>query len=263
MAKDRIPSSSQERNELIIRMLESRGSIKVSELQEILGVSDMTVRRCLNEMANDGLIKRVHGGAMALDVNENSHAFMERRTQSNSEIKEMLAKKAIQIAADATSVFLDAGTTCFCIAKELAASGRKLMVITDSIRVLQELQNAHAIDCMILGGGLADDLTTVEGPLTIETASKIHVDVCIFSADGFNDEQIENQYLNGALTKKIMIQRAGRSLFVADSSKCNKKRCFSFCGWDEVDAFLSDSNLPGAIRACIASKGVETHLVEL
>lgn len=263
MAKDKANVLPQERNELIFQMLKTRRSMKVSELQEILGVSDMTVRRCLNEMASDGLIQRVHGGAIAIDAEDNSRSFLLHRIKMNSDIKMAIAREVIRSVPEEGSIFLDSGTTCFAVARELVHSGKKCMVVTDSIRILQEFQPSRTINCMILGGGLSDDLTTVEGPLAIETAGKIRVELCIFSADGFDDEQLENHFLNGALTKKIMIQRAEQSMFVADSSKCNKKRYFSFCGWDEVDFFVTDSGLPEAVRDSVARKGVDVRIVPL
>ncbi len=83
MAREKNAVSPKERNEKIIKMLKERRSVRISEFQEYLGVSDMTVRRSLNEMAAEGLIKRVHGGAMAIDVVDD-HSFQARTGTSRS-----------------------------------------------------------------------------------------------------------------------------------------------------------------------------------
>lgn len=261
MARGRTAASSKERNERIYQILQERRTMRISEFQEYLGVSDMTVRRSLNEMASEGLIKRVHGGAVVIDK-EDDRSF-QARTKQNQEVKAALAEKALEFIPDNSSIFLDAGSTCLAVAKKLAPSNKKCIVITDSILVLQELQGLPNIEAMILGGTLANDKATVDGALTVETAQKIAVGLCIFSANAFNTEQMENQFLTGALTKKILIQKATKSMFIADSSKYNKQSCFKFCGWEEVDMLLTDSNLPPQAAEIIRSRGVEVHQVML
>lgn len=261
MARERSPALSKERNELIYQVLKERRTMRIAEFQEYLGVSDMTVRRSLNEMASEGLIKRVHGGAMALDEKDDN--TFQIRCSQNREAKIALARKALEFFPENGSVYLDAGSTCLAVAKALVSSGRKCIVITDSILVLQELQGSPTVEAMILGGTLASDKVTVDGALTAETAGKISVDLCLFSANGFDGEQMENQFLTGALTKKIFIERATRSMLIADSSKYDKQSCFRFSGWEDVDLLLTDSGLTPDAAELIRSKGVEVHLVEL
>ena len=261
MARARPPALSKERNERIYQVLKERRTMRIAEFQEYLGVSDMTVRRSLNEMASEGLIRRVHGGAMAIEEKDD-HSFQTRCNQ-NREMKIALAKKAVEFIPENGSVYLDAGSTCLAVAKALATDGRKCIVITDSILVLQELQGSATVEAMILGGTLAGDKVTVDGALTVETAEKISVGLSIFSANAFDDEQMENQFLTGALTKKIFIERAARSMFIADSSKYGKQSCFRFSGWEDVDILLTDSGLPDAAAAAIRGKDVEVHLVPL
>lgn len=252
-------NSFQDRMEAIFQIVSRQGTARVTELQEVLGVSDMTIRRCLNAMAADGLIRRVHGGAAAIDGGESR--FMIMRNSLNTNVKELLANRAIDFMPEGGSVYLDSGTTCFAVAKRLATAGKRINIITDSIKITRELQGVRHLTTMLLGGILCDDMTTLDGPLTAEAASRISLDICLFSADGFNEERLDNKYLAGAMTKKIVISRSQRSMCICDSSKYNKRCCFMFCGWDEVDLFLTDSYLPPKARRAIADKGVEVHIV--
>ncbi len=219
MTGDKPESLLNERNKLIYKMLQERQSVTVSEFQKYLGVSDMTVRRSLKEMASLGLIRRVHGGAEAIEEPP-MNAYYSRSAQ-NRVLKTRMARKAVEFIPENGSVYLDAGSTCFTVGQELNASGKPCIVITDSIKLLQELQGSPTLETMILGGTLAGDQVTVDGALTAETASRIAVDLCIFSANGFNVEQMENQFLTGAVTKKTLIQRAAKSMFIADSKFSN------------------------------------------
>ncbi|MDR1745371.1 MAG: DeoR/GlpR family DNA-binding transcription regulator [Planctomycetota bacterium] len=252
-------NSFQDRMETIFQIVSKQGSARVADLQDILGVSDMTIRRCLNAMASDGLIRRVHGGAASIEGAESR--FMVMRNSLNANIKALLADRAIGFIPENGSVYLDSGTTCFAVAKRLATSGKTITIITDSIKITRELQGVRNLTTTLLGGMLCDDMTTLDGPLTAEAAGRITLDICLFSADSFNAERLDNRYLAGAMTKKIVIARSDRSLCICDSSKYNKRCCFMFCGWDEVDMFLTDSYLPPKARRAIAEKGVEVHIV--
>ncbi len=262
MAKSRNVPSLQERNNVIFHMLRVRRNLKVSELQELLGVSDMTVRRCLNEMANEGLIKRVHGGAVAIEEWEREDPFSSRISK-NLEVKIALAKKAVDMISDGGSIYLDGGTTCYEIAKQLAYSGKKCVVITESIAALRELRSIPGIKCILLGGELAEDGNSVDGHLAAENAARFTVDLCIFSTGGFDDEQLELQELTSIPTKKVVFQRTSSIMCVADASKYKLSRCFRFCSWEEVDLFVTDSALPPQAKEAIAAKGVAVHVVDV
>ncbi len=247
--------SYRERMEAVYQLLVKKGSMRVVELQEILGVSDMTVRRCLNAMAADGLIRRFHGGAVLIEDAESRYSAM--RHHLNTNIKALLAEKALEFMPENASIYLDSGTTCFAIVKRLAASDKKVNIITDSFKVVHELKSASTINATLLGGNLSDDMTTLDGPFAADAASRVTLDVCFFSADSFDEERLDNKYLGGATTRKILLSRSNRKIFVADSTKYTRRCCFLFCGWDDVDIFLTDSFLPVPAKKSIAGKGVE------
>lgn len=252
-------NSFQKRMEAIFQIVSRQGSVRVAELQERLGVSDMTIRRCLNAMAADGLVRRTHGGAAAIEGGESR--FMVFRHSLNTNVKTLLAERAYDFIPENGSVYIDSGTTCFAVAKRLAAGEKRVNLITDSIKICREVQGARHLTTMLLGGTLCDDMTTMDGPFAAEAASRVSLDIALFSADGFNEERLDNKYLAGAMTRKIIISRSQRTLCICDSSKYRKSCCFMFCGWDEVDMFLSDSYLPAQARRAISEKGVEVHIV--
>lgn len=255
-------ASRQERNKLIYNMLREKRSLRVAELQALLGVSDMTVRRCLNEMANDGLLRRVHGGAVALHVADISVPF-QTKLMAHQEKKIAIAKKAVECIPAAGSVFLDGGTSSYEIARRLAAAGAPGLVVTDNLAVFLEMSRKTHVETILLGGKLSGDDNTLDGPLTAETAGKFSVDLAVISAGGFNDEQLENRGFTGSITKRVMIQRAERVMCIADSSKYRNTRCFRFCGWEEIDDFVTDSDLAAAVRERIAAHGVAVHVAEV
>lgn len=262
MARERHNNSHNDRNGTILNLLRKNRSVKISELQEVLGVSDMTIRRCLNEMAAEGMVKRVHGGATIIDPWEKELAF-QSRVADNLETKMALAERVQPFIPDGGSIYLDGGTTTFEVAKQLSLSGKKCTVITDSIAIMRELLGKTQIDSNLLGGKLSSDGNTVDGPLTIDNAGLMSVDLCIFSCDGFNERCIQNQSLTGSQTKKVMMNRASLAICVTVSTKYGKNRCFHFCDWKDVDIFVTDSNLFTSVREEIEAQGVEVQPVDV
>lgn len=261
MSRKRTSRSSQDRNRLIQEMLNQRGRLSVAELQDLLGVSDMTVRRCLNEMAAEGLLRRVHGGAAALDANESKLLF-DSRTVENLEYKIALARAAVAFIPPGISVYLDGGTTCHQISRHIP-EGLNCFVVTDSISVLKELRGRKGVETILLGGQLAEDDNTVDGPLAAENASRMSVDMCMISSGSFTTDHLQNNVLTSMLTKKIMLENAKRNICVSDAGKFNKSKFLRFCDWERIAVFITDSRLPDDARKAIAAHGVEIHIVDV
>lgn len=251
----------KDRNETILDLLRKRRTIKISELQEMLGVSDMTVRRCLNELAAEGYLKRVHGGAVIIDPWEKELTF-HRRVNENIDVKLALAARALTFIPDGGSVYLDGGTTCYEIAKKMSVRNNRCTVITDSIAIVREFFEKSNIDAILLGGKLADDGNTLDGPIAQDTASRMSVDLCIVSCDSFNRQSLQTQSLTGAQAKRVMTQRSALSMCVTASNKYGKNHCFHFCDWQDVDMFLTDRDLPHEAREAVEAAGVEIHLAD-
>jgi Transcriptional regulators of sugar metabolism len=253
---------SNDRNEAILDMLRVRRSMKISELQEILGVSDMTVRRCLNDLASEGHLKRVHGGAVIIDSWEKELAF-HTRIAENLDVKLALAASVQTFIPNGGSVYLDGGTTCYEIAKKLSTGMKKCTIITDSIAIVREFLGKENIEAILLGGRLANDGNTLDGPVAQEAASRMSVDLCIVSCDSFNNQYLQTQSLTGAQTKRLMIERSALSMCATASNKYGKNRCFQFSDWQDVDMFVTDADLPEEAKDAIESNGVEVHLVDV
>lgn len=255
------PVPPKDRHQTIYQMLRLRGKMTVAELQALLGVSDMTVRRSLNDMAASGMIRRFHGGAEYIDVDQNERLF-QTRERENVEYKLAIAREAMQFLPPGGSAFLDGGTTCYQIAKCIPRDF-SCYIVTDSIATAREVRSRPGVEAILLGGQIADDDNTIDGPLTAELAAKISVDVCMFSTSSFNVEGLENVVLTSVLTKKAMIEKAGRNVAVADASKFDKARFIRFCDWDRVDVFITDERLPEDALETIRGAGVEVRMVGL
>jgi DeoR family fructose operon transcriptional repressor len=261
MSRQKTSQASRDRAKAICHALRQKGRMSVAEIQELLGVSDMTVRRCLNDMAAEGLLRRVHGGAAAVDASPANIAF-NARTVENLEYKTALAREAVRHIPSGCSIYLDGGTTCYEISRHLP-DDLKCFVVTDSIAILKELRGRAGIETILLGGQLAGDDNTVDGPLAAENAARMSVDLCMISVGSFTTRHLQNNVLSSMLTKQIMLESAKRAICVSDASKFNKSRFMRICEWEAISLFLTDDRLPQAARDAIAAQDVEVRIIGL
>ncbi len=250
-----------DRNRMISEMLRLKGKITVSELQKALGVSDMTVRRCLNEMASEGLLKRIHGGAAAM-TRETSKVNFDERAMENLEYKTALAQAAVKYITPGSSVYLDGGTTCYQVARHIP-DGVNCFIVTDGISVLKATRGRPGIETILLGGQLCDDNNTMDGPLAAENAAKLKVERCIISCGSFTSRYLQNNVLTSMLTKKIMLDNAGENICVCDAGKYNKTKFLQFCDWSQISVFITDSRLPKEAQDEIAAQNVKIELIDV
>lgn len=254
-------SSADRRREVIYDQLLKEDRVSIVDLQKLLGVSEMTVRRTLQQMADEGILRRVHGGAVREKLWEKERSFSLREVDK-LDVKGKLAEAVVARLKNDQTLFLDGGTTCYEIAKRIPVE-YNLTVITDSVAILLELRNRSKVNVILLGGQLSADGNTVDGMLASENAEKLGVEWCIFSVGGFSETALGNPGLIGTQTKKIMIRRAMNSLCVADSSKFGRYFIYDLAGWDGIDVFMTDSNLPEEAGRHISKYGTEVITINV
>lgn len=230
--------------------------MKIAEIQELLGVSGMTVRRCLDDMQREGIIRRVHGGATIVDPWNRIAAFHQRLSQ-NTPLKAQLAKKAMELVPDQGSIFIDGGSTCYEMTKLMRHSDKECVIVTDGVAAAMELRDRKKSHTILIGGQVGDDANSMDGPLAVDMASRLSVNTAFFSSTSFDDERVEMSTLVGFMVKKVMLQKASKVVCLIDSSKYRQQMCFHFYSWEDIDILVTDSGLPESAREAITAKGVE------
>lgn len=249
------------RQKKIYEYIRKHGTAKVADLHKLLNVSDMTIRRDLNELTERGLITRVHGGAIINDIRELELSFQSRQVKY-LEQKMAIARLAKESLFRNATIYLDGSTTCNELAK-LLSNDMDLIVFTDSLAVFLELQNRDGVDTILFGGMLEKDNNTLDGVLTVATAEKITVDLCFFSARGFSVQSISNAGMIGTNVKRIMLKNSKTRYLLADSSKFNQKGLFELCSWSDVDALITDSCLESENLQLLKAHGIDVRIAKL
>jgi DeoR/GlpR family transcriptional regulator of sugar metabolism len=251
-----------ERLSAIEQLLRERGTCTVEALASELAVSDMTIRRDLQHLAEAGRVVRTHGGAAPAEQVLFEFQFL-RRARQQGEQKDLIGERAAALVEDGQSVMLDSGTTTLSLARHLAARHR-LVVITTSLPIAATLQSAVGVETHLLGGVIRRDTPDLSGPLTEANLDAFHADLAFIGADavGTDGELYNASMSNGRMLAK-MASRAGAVYVVADSSKVGRSALSRFGNVRDWAGLITDSCISPADAKALRAAGVNLVLADV
>jgi DeoR/GlpR family transcriptional regulator of sugar metabolism len=236
-------SLRESRHSYILQEIESCGSVSVVELAKNLNVSKMTIRRDLIELEKEGLIRRVHGGAVSAHGRSYEPPFLLRSTEA-SEAKQKIGACAAKMVVEGDSIALDVGTTTLEVAKNLIER-RNLTIITPSLRIANLLFNQPGIRLILPGGIVRPGEASLVGDLTRLAFQELFVDR-LFLGIGCIDSEVGLTEYNwdDALVKRAMIKSAKEVILVADSSKFDKVAFVHVASFNQIHKLVTDAPPP-------------------
>lgn len=252
-----------QRRARILGELDRRGSIRVGELVQLLGVSDMTVRRDLDALQAQGALHKVHGGATLRaerSTDEPGHAVKSSRERPE---KEAIATLAATLVEPGSAVAISAGTTTHALARHLLTVPG-LTVVTNSVWVADTLhEGARGDATVLLTGGLRTPSDALVGPIAINTLRSLHADVLFIGVHGMDESTgFTTPNLMESETNRALVECARRLVVVADSTKWGVLGLSSFAGLEDADVLISDVGLPSAARRVLSERAGELLLVD-
>jgi DeoR/GlpR family transcriptional regulator of sugar metabolism len=251
-----------ERYEKIVQLVNERGSIRVSELSELCGVTEETIRRDLDRLEAAGRLRRSHGGAVSIKDHSAAHLevpYAEREVQNAEEKRRIAAEAVKRITAD-DRILLDASTTAWYMARSLPDI--PLTVLTNSILVATELATKEKISVITTGGLLARRSLSFVGPLAERTLDGYYVDKLFLSCEGVHPERgISEASELQARVKQKMIDRADQVILLADSSKFGIQSFAHVADWSKIDAVVTDRKLSDEFRRYFEDRNVHLSTV--
>jgi DeoR/GlpR family transcriptional regulator of sugar metabolism len=238
----------------MLRVVRS-GSSHVSDLAEQFGVSEMTVRRDLRELARAGKLERVHGGALLAGA----EPPFEQTAIERFAAKDRIGAAAAALVADGETVMIDIGTTTLQAAHHL--HGRRLRVVTSSLAVLEELLPDEGIELMLPGGVVRRNYRSLVGVLAEDALRQVRADVLFLGTSGV-DEQLAvwDSTIVEVPIKRAMIEAAEQVVLLADAAKFAKSGVVRVCPRGDIDHIVTDGALPPAARAAIDEAGIEVTI---
>ncbi|HOR79579.1 MAG TPA: DeoR/GlpR family DNA-binding transcription regulator [Sphaerochaeta sp.] len=242
----------------ILALLEEHGSVQVGDLANRMGVSKVTIRNDLDELATLGSLVRTHGGAIIAE-NKGSSRYISNTIHEFRKEKEAIASLAVTFVKDGQSIIIDNGSTTMHIASHLA--GRHVTVVTSSLLVMKELMEVESVDLMMAGGILRRPAMGLMGAFSKDFYRQIHADWYFMGGSGYLSEQgVFCTNLIEADSKRSMIESAAKVVFLADSSKMEHPSLAKVCDWSVVDYMITD-RIDAEVRSVIESHGVKVVVV--
>ncbi|SHJ62175.1 transcriptional regulator, DeoR family [Geosporobacter subterraneus DSM 17957] len=230
---------AEERQDKIIQLLNDRGKVVVKELSELFDVTEDCIRKDLRSLEKNGLLKRTYGGAVLNRQQAPNSDVVNRRTQ-NVEAKKRIADKAFSMIASNETIFLDISTTNIIIAEKLAASNKRVTVITNMIDVINAFSNSDHIKVIGTGGVYYKELDGFIGSTAIETISRYKVDKAFIGSVGINvfDKSVTTFDAEDGNTKKAIISAAKKAYLVMESKKFYMDGVYKFASLFDIDAIV-------------------------
>jgi DeoR family fructose operon transcriptional repressor len=223
----------------IKEFLVERGFTSVEELSKQFEVSEMTIRRDLDELHEQGIIQRIYGGAM-----DNDQAFFEMSVNAKSEKfaaeKIKIGRAGADLVQNGDTVFMDSGTTTLEVAKNL--KGKKITIITTALNVAVELSVSPDIDILVAGGILRKGPLNTTGPQTDTFIRELRVDKVFIGVEGVDLESgISVPDPINAHNKQSMLEIARQVIVVADHSKLGRTTTSTIAPLDRVHVVITDN----------------------
>ncbi|MGW2027179.1 DeoR/GlpR family DNA-binding transcription regulator [Streptomyces decoyicus] len=252
---------AEQRRALILDEIRRRGGVRVNELTRKLNVSDMTVRRDLDALARQGMVEKVHGGAVPVSEPSAHEPGFEAKSALELSAKEDIAKAAAEMAAPGSAIALAGGTTAFALAQQLL-DVPDLTVVTNSVRVADVFYGAQRAAAsggagpragaatVVLTGGVRTPSDTLVGPVADAAIRSLHFDVLFLGVHGISVEAgLSTPNLAEAETNRHFVRSARRVVVVADHTKWGTVGLSSFATLDQVEVLVTDAGLSAEARA--------------
>ncbi|MBR0573909.1 MULTISPECIES: DeoR/GlpR family transcriptional regulator [Pasteurellaceae] len=245
------------RHNKIIDFINQQGYISTEELVAKLNVSPQTIRRDLNELAENNLIRRHHGGA-GIPTNSENSDYSDRK-QLFSRQKNIIAQHIAKIIPNGASLFLDIGTTAEAVAQALL-SHKDLRIVTNNLNAAHILLPKEDFQVTIAGGNLRQDGGII-GSATIDIISQFRLDFGILGISAIDDEGSMLDYdYHEVKVKRALMNSSRQVILAADHSKFYRKAIVRLGDLREINHLFTDAQLPTEIEQHLNNRSVQVHL---
>jgi DeoR/GlpR family transcriptional regulator of sugar metabolism len=246
-----LPTQRQDR---ILAEIERVGGARITQLAELLGVSEMTVRRDIDALAREGLIKKVYGGATTPARSTSDEPGFEAKSHRELAAKDQIGAMAASLIESRTTVAVSAGTTTYAAAVHLARIPG-LTVVTNSVQVADHLHvHGDRTQTVLLTGGLRTPSDALVGPVAVQMMGSLHVDALLLGVHGMDMQAgLTTPNLMEADINRAMMAAAGRLIVLADHTKWGVVGLCTMAPLADVNVLVSDEGLSAEARDALSN----------
>ena len=257
---------AEERRRQIASLTAVEGRVNVTELAGRFDVTAETIRRDLAVLDREGIVHRVHGGAVATQSFQTTELSLDTRFRSASSAKYSIAKAAMQFLPPSNGgMFLDAGTTVTALADLIAEhpNARQWSIVTNCLPIALSLANAGLDEVQLLGGSVRAITQAVVGDTALRTLALMRADVVFIGTNALTlDHGLSTADSQEAAMKSAMITNAHKVVVLCDSTKMGTDYLVSFGSIDDIDVVVTDSGAPESFVQQLRERDVEVVIAE-
>ncbi len=247
---------ANQRHEYICDLLRHQRRIEVVEAAKLLDVTPETIRKDLDLLEKEGLLRRVHGGAILLE-NLRSEINIDSRLQLANEEKIAIASKAVTLLRDGDSIIIDSGSTTN-LFSQCIPEGLELMVVTNSPHIALNLSIRPELTVLLIGGRLRSKTASTVDAWAIDALRDIRVSIAFMGANGISVERgATTPDPSEAAVKRGMVLAAKEVVILADSTKYGDEKFARFANIGEISKLVTDSALSNGAIVSLEGAGVE------
>lgn len=249
----------EERMRGIMKKLERENRVLIADLTKEFNTTSVTIRKDLDILESQGLLKRTHGGAIlhkplfhGLNLNE--------KEKLNADEKQRIADEAVKLISDGDVVILDSGSTTTQLARNMK-NLKGITVITNAVNIALELSASYC-EIILTGGALQKNSSTLVGPFADDILRKVSADKLFHGVDGIDYETgLTTPDIIEANTSRVMMQRAGENILLVDSSKFGRRSLGVICQIKEINKIITTKKMDKAEIQKLNDMGVEVVIV--
>jgi len=254
-----------ERQQKIIERVVETGQVSISQICEWFDVSEMTARRDLRKLDQQGLLRRVHGGAIS-NLGRSYEPPFSTRSIKNLKLKKQIGLKAAEIILDGDSIALDVGTTTLEVVYGLKER-RDLTIVTSCLQIANAVVENLSLDSnvrlIVTGGIVRPRELSMVGAIPEQVYSDLHVDKAFLGIGGISLQDGLTEFnLEDTRVKQILINSAQEVIVLADSSKFGQTTFGSVCQFEDVDKLVTDSGISAEYVDAFLDSGVEVLIAD-
>ncbi|WDV47977.1 DeoR/GlpR family DNA-binding transcription regulator [Clostridiaceae bacterium M8S5] len=245
----------------IEELLIENGSVIISNLSELLKVSEETIRRDLEKLEKEKKLKRVRGGAYLPQTSDTEVPIKIRETIYIEE-KQSIGSACIDLIEDGDCIMLDSSTTALYIAKNLNGTNKRLKVITNSLKITNEFENNKSVKVICLGGTLRKSTSSFVGYMTTDALENVSAHKAFVSCSSINAEfGVTDNHELGARVRKNMFKRSMKKYLIVDYTKFDSPAANKICDLGDIDVIITDRDIPKKYTKVLNEKDVDVIVV--
>ncbi|MGG5315147.1 DeoR/GlpR family DNA-binding transcription regulator [Enterococcus sp. AZ072] len=230
-----------ERQKAIMQLLQISGTVKVSDIIKQLNISDMTVRRDLDELEGQGLLERVHGGARLKNFIRSQELSHGEKQVMNIEEKQAIARQAVQLIQENETIFLGPGTTIELLAEVITM--QSIQVVTNCLPVFQKLkESSNQRKVYLLGGEMRDTTQSFFGEITNKNLMDIHFHKAFFSCNALNEQDIMTSTFEEGQTQAIALNNSSEKYLLVDHTKIGQKDFYTYYHLKDITTVITNKD---------------------